>query len=99
MKISLFTVVNTQLSFNQTYHSLLQDKLNQSSKFSWEVTQFAVGGWGTAQQLLALEKYGSLLNPDIVIVQFFANDICDNTINATDYAGNQQIINLYMELT
>ncbi len=46
-----------------------------------EVVNLAVGGWGTAQELLVLQRRGLALEPDVVVLQVFpTNDLCNNTL-------------------
>ena len=46
--------------------------------FNTEVINMAVGGWGTDQLLEALQVEGIKYSPDIVIYQFYENDIANN---------------------
>ncbi|MBL8900447.1 MAG: hypothetical protein JNM84_22650 [Planctomycetes bacterium] len=45
-----------------------------------EVLNSGVGGWGTVQQLLYFEQVGRELEPDLVLLMFFGNDLIDNTM-------------------
>lgn len=44
-----------------------------------EVLNFAVGGYGTAQELVMLETTAMRYQPDLVLLQFSANDVMDNS--------------------
>jgi hypothetical protein len=47
---------------------------------SWEVINFGVAGFGTAQELLSYEEYGRKFHPDFVVLCFFSgNDVSDNS--------------------
>lgn len=73
-----------QVRFEEIFHQQLQHLLEKDSQQKWEVIAMGVGGWGTAQEYLALQHFGLQLDPDIVIMQFFMNDICNNAIEAAD---------------
>ena len=44
-----------------------------------EVLNFAVGGYGTAQELVMLEMNAMRYQPDLVLLQFSPNDVMDNS--------------------
>jgi len=44
-----------------------------------EVLNFAVGGYGTAQELVMLETTAMRYQPDLVLLQFAPNDVMDNS--------------------
>ncbi len=44
-----------------------------------EVLNFAVGGYGTAQELVMLETTALRYQPDLVLLQFSPNDVLDNS--------------------
>ena len=70
-----------QVNLEETYWHRLQQLLNQSQTQPWEVINLGVGDFGTAQALIALEKFGLGYSPDLVISQIFPlNDICNNSI-------------------
>jgi len=60
-----------------THH--LEDQLRQRTGYNTEVINIGIGGWGTAQQLLAYEHLGQRFNPDIVVLLFSS---CNDFINA-----------------
>ena len=45
-----------------------------------EVLNAGVGGWGTVQELIYLQREGLALGPDVVLVMFFENDLVDNCL-------------------
>jgi hypothetical protein len=51
-----------------------------TSRLRVEVLDFAVGGYGTAQELVTLETTAMRYQPDLVLLQFSsANDVADNS--------------------
>jgi len=64
-----------------TWPAQLELQLDQA-----EVYNFAVGGYGTDQQLLALEQHAIAYAPDIIVVGFFVEDIARNGLAFRDYA-------------
>jgi lysophospholipase L1-like esterase len=61
-----------QVSNDKTYYSILKDRL------SLEVFALGVGGYGTLQEYLILDKYIDEIAPDIIVLQFCPNDIINN---------------------
>jgi hypothetical protein len=61
-----------------TYPRILE-RLLRSRGLNVEVISIAYGGWGTDQELEALINEGLKYKPQLVIVQFCANDLSDNT--------------------
>jgi hypothetical protein len=74
----------SELRFDRSYPRVLQRLLDERSADRWEVISLAVTGWGTAQEWLALERYGLAYEPDAVLLQFFPNDVCNNAPSAAD---------------
>ena len=69
-----------RLPFAMTFPGILQEHLNGGAA-KWDVINLAVGGWGTYQQLLALESIGLQYQPDVILLQVFAyNDYCNNSV-------------------
>jgi hypothetical protein len=62
----------TQVSNENTYYAILKDSL------SLEVFALGVGGYGTLQEYMMLDKYIEEIEPDIVVLQFCPNDIINN---------------------
>ena len=70
-----------QVNLEQTYFRKLERLLDESSHYDWETINLGVGDFGTAQALLALERFGWDYSPDLVLYQMFPlNDICNNSI-------------------
>ena len=71
-----------QVAQEQTFWSILERDLGAALRTqgqSVEVIAMGVSGWGTAQQLQALERYGFAYEPDWVVLAFFAgNDLRNN---------------------
>lgn len=72
------------LPMEQTYWSLLEQKLRQCNAFPGkqvEVINFGVSGYGTAQELLTLRQKVWDFSPDIVVLAFTTlNDVYDNSL-------------------
>ena len=71
-----------QVNDNEIFSSVLQQRLNQARLGKRvEVITFGVPSWGTDQQYLALRQYGLRLNPDLVVVAFYAqNDVAETDL-------------------
>jgi hypothetical protein len=71
-----------QVDDNELFSSVLQQRLNAAGLAKRvEVITFGVPSWGTDQQYLALRQYGLRLNPDLVIVAFYAqNDVAETDL-------------------
>jgi hypothetical protein len=59
-----------QVSDGQTYYDVLADH-----DPDLEVFAFGVGGYGTVQEALAIERYRGEISPDVVVWQFSGNDL------------------------
>jgi hypothetical protein len=72
-------VAGLAVPFEQTFPRVVQSILDSNSH-RWEAFNFGVAGFGTAQEMLAYERYGREFHPDFVILCFFAgNDVSDNS--------------------
>ncbi len=58
----------------ETYLSVLSDRLNEQSEFSWEVINTAVPGYNSIMELETLKEKGLQYKPDYVILGFVGND-------------------------
>jgi hypothetical protein len=71
-----------QVPLEETYTSVLQKNLEESSCFAQrrvEVLNFGVAGYSTAQELLLLEQEVWKYHPDLVLLAFYpARDIANN---------------------
>ncbi len=76
--------VGAAFPYSLTYPSLLESRLNATSGGDgapWEVVNLSGVDWGTAQQLIAMRRYGVDLKPEAVVLQVFPfNDVCNNSI-------------------
>lgn len=74
---------SVQVNLNETFFKQLELLLNKKEKGQkWQVLNFGVGDFGTAQEWIALNKYALKYSPDIVIQEIFPlNDICNNTLD------------------
>lgn len=76
--------------YAQIFAGLVETRLNRGVASRWEVISLGVGGWGTAQQLIALKTVGMPLRPDVVVLQVFPfNDLCNNTIGLAHTCSTQ----------
>src|SRR5207249_2550970 len=72
-------------NLDQTFFRLLEERLNRTTTERWEVVNVGVGDFGTAQEWLALTRFGLPLAPDVVLLQIFPlNDVCNNSIELFD---------------
>ncbi len=70
-----------QVPLENTFHKRLEKRLASSGGSNWEVINLGVGDFGSAQEWLALTRYGLRYQPDIVVLAFFPlNDLCNNSI-------------------
>ena len=63
----------TDVSDDKTYYAIMQDTLDV------EMFAYGVGGVGTLQEFLALDRYLDIIKPDIVLWQFCSNDLVNNS--------------------
>ena len=72
-----------QVPLKDTFWSVLEQRLTESTDgpaSRFEVLNFGVSGYGTAQQLQALRHHVWQFEPDIVLLAFFAgNDVRNNS--------------------
>ena len=64
----------------KTFTWLLEEQFKAKGR-NVEIINISYSGWGTSQQLEALEKEGIKYRPDLVVINFSGNDIYDNTIH------------------
>ncbi len=65
------------VKYEDRFASQLEKKLQKD--YNAQVISLAYGGWGTDQQLEALEQDGFKFEPNLVISQFNKNDLGDNS--------------------
>jgi len=68
-----FGVVSLEDLYTRQVERLLKD-----GGHNVEVISIGIGGWGTDQELEALEREGVKYQPDLVVYQFTNNDLYDN---------------------
>ncbi len=69
------------VNMEETFSSILGRILTQRSVERWEIINLGVEDFGSAQELIALERLGFAYQPDVVIHQILPfNDICNNSI-------------------
>jgi len=65
--------------YEHTYPYLLEQRLKAwRPDVDWQVMNAAVPGYNTTQELSQLLEIGPTLQPDLVIVGFYENDVIDN---------------------
>ena len=69
-----------QVTLDKSFPHILEEELNNNSEGKkYEVLNFGVSSFGTAQEYLMLKHYAMNYHPDIVILAFLtANDVSDN---------------------
>jgi hypothetical protein len=60
-------------SDDKTYHAVVKQLLDL------EVFAYGVGGYGSLQQFMILDKYFDIIKPDMVLWQFSTNDFINNS--------------------
>lgn len=75
---------------DQTFASLLEKKLRRETGMNVNVINAGVPSYGTLQEVRYLKAYAKKLEPDLVIVAFFDNDLWDNVIDLRFIDGSIQ---------
>ena len=87
-----------QVELHKTFAIQLKDLLNDDPKEYWEVQNLGMGDYGTAQELITLEKFGLAYEPDLVILQVFPlNDIVNNSMSAAYMSSLQDTYRPYFD--
>ena len=63
-----------QVSNDKTYYALLQQHLGDK----WQVFSYGMGGYGTLQEFLVMDRHWDEIRPDAIIWQWCSNDFCNN---------------------
>ena len=78
--------------YETTYPRLLEHRLRSwKPDVDWQVWNAAVPGYNTGQELAQLLEVGPRLQPDLVVVGFFENDIIDNRPYARPTAARRAL--------
>jgi|GEM_PF-3471352 len=64
---------------NDSWPNQLEKKLNAIGDINYEVLNFGFRGFNTEDEVRVFKEYAILYDPDIVILQFFDNDVENNT--------------------
>lgn len=73
-------VAANQVDFEDNFHQLLQQSLNDTGLSNAEVLNYGVSGYSTAQSYKVYQDYAAKYSPDVVVYALFmGNDIGDNT--------------------
>ena len=81
-----------QVPLEQTFWSILQDKLGTCSQLDGkdvEVINFGISGFGTVQELLTLRHKVWKYSPDIVLLAFLTDNDIRNNVRELQLGGNQ----------
>ena len=74
---------------DKTYPRILQDRL-RAEGFNAEVISLSYGAWGTDQKLEALQNEGLKYAPDLIVLQYTANDVKFNVEHDPESLGAQK---------
>ncbi len=89
---------SAQVELHKTFGIQLKDLLNDDPEEYWEVQNFGVGDFGTAQELMILERFALRYKPDLVILQVFPlNDITNNSMSAAYMSSLQDTYRPYLD--
>jgi len=80
-KIKIFFVGDSftaalEISNDKTYYGIIRNKIKNIGVFA-----YGAGGYGSLQEFMILDEFIDVINPDLIIWQFFENDFFDNDIN------------------
>ena len=75
--------LGAEVAMEDSYAYILEQLLNERAasrgdSVRFEVMNGGVGGYGTFQELLFLQEFGMVHNPDLILAQFYSNDVRDN---------------------
>jgi len=69
-----------------TMAARLEDELNRDGESRWQVLNFGVGAYSTAQSLLVWRHFARQFAPDVVVLAFYnGNDLWDNDARLTNF--------------
>jgi lysophospholipase L1-like esterase len=79
-------------SDDKTYYATLKKLLDA------EVFAYGVGGWGSLQELMILDKYIDEIRPDFILWQYSVNDIINNSpdLERASTSNNNGMIRPYL---
>jgi hypothetical protein len=81
-----------QVSFEESFPSLLESLLTHMSHISIEVINASVAGWGTDDELAYFMKYGIRFKPDLVLIAMtLHNDVADNLVEEFHVYSNGEL--------
>ncbi len=86
-------VENLELSFEKTFPYLLERQLQTSVDKRLDVVSVCSQGYSTAQEVLALRKFGDAIKPDAVLLAFYTgNDFEDNLRKSFAYLDSAGVL-------
>jgi hypothetical protein len=72
-------VENLELPFEKTFPYLIEQQLHARLDKAIDVVSVCSQGYSTAQEVLALQKFGAIIKPNVVLLVFYTgNDFEDN---------------------
>jgi lysophospholipase L1-like esterase len=78
-------------SDDSTYFAIVSKKANM------EVFAYGVGGFGSVQEMMILQKYIAQIKPDLVVMQFTSNDFINNCYDLEFHSiQNNNLIRPYL---
>jgi len=83
---------STAVSDDKTYYAILKKELDV------DVFAYGGGGYGSLQEFMILDRYFDLIKPDLVLWQFAANDIINNspTLEKASNLNNNGLVRPYL---
>jgi len=86
-----FTQANA-VSDDKTYYAILKKELDI------EVFAYGAGGYGSLQEFMIMDRYFDLIKPDLVLWQFAANDLINNspTLEKASSINNNGLVRPYL---
>ncbi len=80
-----------QVSDNKTYYAIVKSALGA------EVFAYGVGGYGTLQEYMILDRYIDIIKPQLLIWQYTVNDIINNSpdLEAKSLINNNNMVRPY----
>jgi len=76
---------------NKTYLKILETKMNQNSKeINFQVMNAGVPGYGPDQEYLYLKHYGSELEPNMILLNFYVNNDFQDSVTMNEMTVNEK---------
>jgi hypothetical protein len=90
----------SMLPIRETFAKLLESRLNVASAQPYEVLNFSVTGYNSAQEEIVLKEKVLRFEPDVVILSYVPNDVLHQyeRRNARNWANMNQVWSLFDQL-